>query len=445
MLQLFRHERVLPRAHDLKRTYDVVIIGAGVHGLATAYYLGKEHGITNVAVLEKSYLGAGNSGRNTAILRANYRTPEGIPFFAASLELYEQLSQELGWNVLFSQCGHLTLAHNDSAVAGLRLRAETNNLFGVENRVIGRAELQRLVPALDCSDHARYPIQAALYNPPGGIIRHDAVVWGYARACERMGIEIHPFTEATAINVNGSTQQAQPHGNVPSPVRQHGGGLEPAPGSNRGWGPADGSTAGAITGVVTNRGAIATPAVVNCTAGWATVVANMAGVLLPIVTQPLQACVTEPLKPFLDKVIVSANLHVYINQTDRGELVIGAEVDPYQSYSMAGTLPTLEQMASYTLELFPQLHNVKVLRQWAGICDMTPDFSPIIGGVESLAGFYQDVGWGTYGFKAGPIAGKCLAELIATSRTPDLIAPFTLSRFRDGLLVGEKAAASVSH
>ena len=445
MLQLFRHERVLPQTHDLKPTYDVVIIGAGVHGLATAYYLGKEHGITNVAVLEKSYLGAGNSGRNTAILRANYRTPEGIPFFAASLELYEQLSQELGWNVLFSQCGHLTLAHNDSAVAGLRLRAETNNLFDVENRVIDREALQRLVPSLDCSDHARYPILAALYNPPGGIIRHDAVVWGYARACERMGIEIHPLTAATAINVNGSTQQAQPHGNVPSPVRQHGGGLEPAPGSNRGWGPADGSTAGSITGVVTNRGAIATPAVVNCTAGWATVVANMAGVSLPIVTQPLQACVTEPLKPFLDKVIVSANLHVYINQTDRGELVIGAEVDPYQSYSMAGTLPTLEQMASYTLELFPQLHNVKVLRQWAGICDMTPDFSPIIGGVEGLAGFYQDVGWGTYGFKAGPIAGKCLAELIATGRTPDLIAPFTLSRFRDGLLVGEKAAASVSH
>ena len=439
MLQLFRKERVLPQAHDLRRTYDVVIIGAGVHGLATAYYLGKEHGITNVAVLEKSYLGAGNSGRNTAILRANYRTPEGIPFFAASLELYEQLSQELGWNVLFSQCGHLTLAHNDSAVAGLRLRAETNNLFGVENRVIDRAELQRLVPALDCSDRPRYAILAALYNPPGGIIRHDAVVWGYARACERMGIEIHPFTEATAINVNGSTVAATPgrRGGVPSPVRQHGGGL--------GWGPADGSRTGNITGVVTNRGTIATPAVVNCTAGWATVVAQMAGVSLPIVTQPLQACVTEPLKPFLDKVIVSANLHVYINQTDRGELVIGAEVDPYQSYSMAGTLPTLEQMASYTLELFPQLHNVKVLRQWAGICDMTPDFSPIIGGVEGLAGFYQDVGWGTYGFKAGPIAGKCLAALIATGQTPDLIAPFALSRFRDAQLVGEKAAASVSH
>ncbi len=436
MLQLFRKERVLPKAHDLRRTYDVVIIGAGVHGLATAYYLGKEHGITNVAVLEKSYLGAGNSGRNTAILRANYRTPEGIPFFAASLELYEQLSHELGWNVLFSQCGHLTLAHADSAVAGLRLRAETNTLFGVENRVVDRDELQRLVPALDCSDRPRYEILAALYNPPGGIIRHDAVVWGYARACDRMGIEIHPFTEATAISVNGSTQQEQPHAAAPSTA---------ATAAGPGWESADSRGAGGITGVVTNRGEIATPAVVNCTAGWATVVSQMAGVALPIVTQPLQACVTEPLKPFLDKVIVSANLHVYINQTDRGELVIGAEVDPYQSYSMAGTLPTLEQMASYTLELFPQLHNVKVLRQWAGICDMTPDYSPIIGGVEGLAGFYQDVGWGTYGFKAGPIAGKCLAELIATGQTPELIEPFALSRFRDARLVGEKAAAAVSH
>ncbi|MAG36841.1 MAG: sarcosine oxidase subunit beta [Dehalococcoidia bacterium] len=430
MLQLFRRERVLPRAHDLRHTYDVVIIGAGVHGLATAYYLGKEHGITNVAVLEKSYLGAGNSGRNTAILRANYRTPEGIPFFAASLELYEQLSQELGWNVLFSQCGHITLAHTDSAMAGLHLRAETNELYGVENRVLDREELGQLVPALDLSDRPRYEILAALYNPPGGIIRHDAVVWGYARACDRMGIEIHPLTEATEIRVSGTAGNGRAN-------------VAPIPGTSP---VATGEASrGRVTGVLTNRGEIATRAVVNCTAGWATEVSRLAGVDLPIVTQPLQACVTEPLKPFLDKVIVSANLHVYVNQTDRGELVIGAEVDPYQSYSMSGTLPTLEQMASYTLELFPQLHNVKVLRQWAGICDMTPDYSPIIGGVEGLDGFYQDVGWGTYGFKAGPIAGKCLAELIATRKIPELIEPFALSRFRDARLVGEKAAAAVSH
>ena len=430
MLQLFSQERVMPQAHDLKSTYDVVIIGAGVHGLATAYYLGKEHGITNVAALEKNYLGAGNSGRNTAIIRANYRTPEGIPFFAASLELYAHLSQELGWNVLFNQCGHVTLAHTDSAVDSLRLRAETNTLFGIENRLIYPEEIKQLVPALDLSDRPRYQVLAALYNPPGGIIRHDAVVWGYARACDRLGIEVHPFTEATAISVNG-----RPHPPAPSPQAERESPLD-----------VDGvRTQGHVTAVVTNRGEIATKAVVNCTAGWATVVGQMAGVDLPIVTQPLQACVTEPLKPFVDLAVVSANLHVYVSQSDRGELVIGSEVDPYQSYRMTATLPTLEQMATYTLELFPQLHNVKVLRQWAGICDMTPDYSPIIGGVEGLDGFYLDVGWGTYGFKAGPIAGKCLAELIATDTTPKLIEPFALSRFAQDRLVGEKAAAAVSH
>ncbi len=421
MIQLFRKERMW-RTHDLQRSYDVVIIGAGVHGLATAYYLGKDHGITNVAVLEKSYLGAGNSGRNTAIIRANYRTPEGVPFFARSLALYESLSRELEWNLLFNQCGHLTLAHTDSSVDGLRVRAETNQIMGVDSRVIYRDEIAKLVPALDMSDRPRLPVLAALYHPPGGIIRHDAVVWGYARACDRMGIEIHPFTEATDIHATGPASRNA----ADTPP-----GIEPPEGK--------------ITGVETAKGGIAAKTVVNCTAGWATVVSRMAGVSLPIVTQPLQACVTEPLKPFLDKVIVSANLHVYVSQTDRGDLVMGAEVDPLQSYSMLGTLPTLEQMATYTLELFPQLHNVSVLRQWAGICDMTPDFSPIIGGVEGLEGYYLDVGWGTYGFKAGPVAGKYLAECIATGKTPELIEPFALSRFRNETLVGEKAAAAVSH
>ena len=259
---------------------------------------------------------------------------------------------------------------------------------------------------------------AALYHPPGGIIRHDAVVWGYARACERMGIEIHPLTEVVGIKVNGRSG-----------------------GGNGG----NGHTEGQITGVVTTRGEIAAPVVVNCTAGWASTISKMVDVELPIVTYPLQACVTEALKPYLDKVIVSANLHVYLSQTDRGEFVIGAEIDPYQSYSVKSTLPTLEEMASYTLELFPQLHAVKVLRQWAGTCDMTPDYSPIIGDVPGLAGFYLDVGWGTYGFKAGPIAGKCLAECIATGKPPPLIQPFAFSRFADDRLVGEKAAAAVSH
>lgn len=393
------------RHHELRSSYDVAIVGSGVHGLAAAYYLGKHHGIRKVALLNKSYLGAGASGRNTAILRSNYRTPEGILFYDASLKLYEQMSRELGWNVLFSQCGHLTLAHSDASVTGLRVRAENNQLLGVNSRIIYPEEIQKLVPSLCVRDSTRYPVLAGLYHPPGGIIRHDAVVWGYARACDLMGIEIHPFTEVTDISV-------QCH---------------------------------KATHVITTRGTIAVGAVLNATAGWATTISSMVGVPLPIVTHPLQACVTEPLKPFLNTVIVSATLHVYLSQTDKGELVIGAEIDPYQSYSMKGTLPTLEQMATYTLELFPQLHGLKVLRQWAGICDMTPDFAPIMGISHEVSNFYMDVGWGTYGFKAGPISGKCMAELIATGKIPVLIEPFSPARFQTGKLVGEKAAAAVSH
>ncbi len=403
MLQLFKKDRMW-RTHDLKQSYDVVIVGAGVHGLATAYALGSRHGIRSVALFERGYLGSGNSGRNTAIIRSNYRTPEGIPFYQASVKLYEKLSQELGWNMLFSQCGHLTLAHTDSAVNGLRVRAENNQVLGVDSRLVYPDEIRRLVPAMDLSDRPRFPVLAALYHPPGGIIRHDAVVWGYARACDRMEIEIHPFTEVIGMQVEG----------------------------------------GRVRRVLTNRGVVAAGAVVNATAGWASIVSKMAGVPLQVVSHPLQACVTEPLKPFLDKVIVSATLHVYVNQTDKGELVIGAEIDPYQSYSMNGTLPTLEQMATYTLELFPQLHGLRVLRQWAGVCDMTPDYAPIIGVAPEVENFYMDVGWGTYGFKAAPIAGKCIAELIATGKTPKLIEPFSPARFHAGQLVGEKAAAAVS-
>ena len=403
-MQLFRNGRMW-RSHELKSGYDVVIVGAGVHGLATAYYLGKLYGVRKVALLDKGYLGAGASGRNTAILRSNYRTPEGVAFYQAALKLYENLSEELNWNLMFSQCGHLTLGHTDTAVAGLRVRAETNQLLGVNSRIIFPDEIQKLAPHIDCSDRPRYPIMAGLYHPPGGIIRHDAVVWGLARACDRMGIEIHSFTEVTGFGLRG----------------------------------------GRADKVITSRGEVSADVIVNATAGWASTICKMANVSMPIVTHPLQACVTEPLKPFLNVVIVSASLHVYVNQTGRGELVIGSEIDPYQSYSMRGTLPTLEHMAASTLELFPQLHHIKVLRQWAGICDMTPDFAPIIGASEEVDNFYVDIGWGTYGFKAAPAAGRYLAELIATKKMPKIIAPFTPSRFRSGQLVGEKAAAAVSH
>jgi sarcosine oxidase subunit beta len=397
------------RSHDLKPSYDVVIIGAGVHGLAIAYYLGKR-GITNVAVLDKGYLGGGASGRNTAIIRSNYRTPEGVAFYDESVKLYETLALELDYNVMFSQQGHLTVAHTDRGVTTLRERAETNQLLGVNSRLVTPREIADLVPGVDVSDRAHQPILAGLYHPPGGIIRHDAVVWGYARGADRMGVQIHPFTEATAIRTTGAN------------------------GNGR-----------RVEGVVTNRGPVAAPVVVNATAGWCSAVAHLAGVELPIVTHPLQALVTERLKPFLHTVIVSATLHVYVNQTDRGEVVIGEEIDPYASYSMRSTLRFLENAAAHTLELFPCLGRVKVLRQWAGICDIPPDFAPIIGPVEGLEGFLLDVGWGTYGFKAGPAAGSRVAELIATGRVPAVLQPFRLARFAEMRPVGEKAAAAVSH
>jgi sarcosine oxidase subunit beta len=400
------------RRHDLKKSYDVVIIGAGVHGLAIAYYLGKR-GITNVAVLDKGYLGGGASGRNTAIIRSNYRTPEGVAFYDESVKLYENLAGELDYNVMFSQQGHLTVAHTDRGVMTLRERAETNRLLGVDSRLIPPGEIARLVPGLDVSSKAHQPILAGLYHPPGGIIRHDAVVWGYARGADRMGIEVHPFTEVMAIttaSVAGTSLAAR-----------------------------------RVEGVATSRGAVAARTVVNATAGWCSAVAHLAGIGLPIVTHPLQALVTERLKPFLHHVIVSATLHVYVNQTDRGEVVIGEEIDPYASYSMRSTLPFLENAAAHTLELFPCLARVKVLRQWAGICDMTPDFAPILGGVDELDGFLLDVGWGTYGFKAAPVAGLRMAELIDTGKVPPILQPFRLSRFAEMRPVGEKAAAAVSH
>ncbi len=409
--------RTWPRAWrelPLQRSYDVVIIGGGVHGLATAYYLATNHGITDVAVLDKSYLGSGGSGRNTAIIRSNYLTPEGIAFYDRSLQLYRTMAVDLNINVMFSQRGHLTLAHTDAALRTMRWRAEVNKLQGVDSRVIDPATIERLAPGLDVSSRARYPILGALYHPPGGIVRHDAVVWGYARGADRRGVELHQRTEVTDIVVEG------------------------------GDGPDGKGPGGRVTGVRTNRGDIATPIVVNCTAGWATLVADMAGVELPISTRPLQAAVTEPVKVFLPTVVVSGSLHVYVSQTDRGELVFGASVDPYNNYSVRGSLEFTEELASHVLALMPGLSKMRLLRQWAGLCDMTPDYSPVMG-FTPVGGFLCDVGWGTYGFKAGPVSGETMAECIATDQTPKLIAPFALSRFAAGRLVGEKGAAAVGH
>ena len=323
----------------MKGSYDVVIVGGGVHGLAAAYYLATNHGITDVAVLDKGYMGSGGSGRNTAILRSNYLTPEGVRFYDRSVQLYQRLATDLDYNVMFSQRGHLTLAHSDASLRTMRWRAEVNKVEGVDSEVIGPAEIKRLAPFLDVSPAARYPVMGALWHPPGGIIRHDAVVWGYARGASARGVHIHQNTEVTGIDVAG----------------------------------------GRVRGVRTSNGDIATPVVLNATAGWSTLISDMAGVTMPVMTSPLQAAVTEPVKPFLSTVIVSGTLHVYISQTDRGELVFGASVDPFTSYSMRGSLEFIEGLAGHVLELMPALGKVRLLRQWAGLCDMTPDFSPIMG------------------------------------------------------------------
>jgi sarcosine oxidase subunit beta len=404
VLDIFRKRRMWRRRPELKDSYDVVIVGGGSHGLATAYYLQKEHGITDVAILEKSYIGSGAAGRNTTILRSNYKTPEGARFYDRSVKLYEGLSQDLNFNLLFSQCGHLTLAHSDRAMFVMANRAEVNRLNGIDSRLIYPDEIRELAPAMVVSDDATYPILGALYHPPGGIIRHDAVVWGFARGADAGGAEIHPYTEVTGLERTGDR----------------------------------------ITRVKTTRGDVEADVVVNATAGWSTLISDMAGVPLPITTHILQACVTEPVKPLLDVVVVSSQMHVYISQTDRGEFVMGSEIEPWTTYRMSGTLNFLQDLTRHTLELFPQLEHARILRAWAGLCDLSPDYSPILGRTE-VENFHVSAGWGTYGFKAAPIVGKTLAELIDTGRQPDLIEPFRLERFYQDELVSELAAAAVSH
>jgi len=389
---------------ELKDSYDVVIVGGGSHGLATAYYLQKEHGITDVAILEKNYIGSGAAGRNTTILRSNYKTPEGARFYDRSVKLYEGLSQDLNFNLLFSQCGHLTLAHSDRAMFVMANRAEVNRLAGIDSRLITPDEIKELAPTMVVSEDATYPILGALYHPPGGIIRHDAVVWGFARGADAGGAEIHPYTEVLGMDRSN----------------------------------------GRVTSVRTNRGTIKAGQVLNCTAGWSTLISDMANVPMPITTHILQACVTEPMKPLLDVVIVSSQMHVYVSQTDRGEFLMGAEIEPGTTYRVNGTLTFLQEVTRHTLELFPQLEHARLLRSWAGLCDLSPDYSPILGQTE-VENFHVSAGWGTYGFKAAPIVGQTLAELVATGKQPELIQPFALERFYEDKLVSELAAAAVSH
>lgn len=389
---------------DLKKHYDVVIIGAGGHGTGIAYNLAKYHGITRIALLDKGYLGGGNTARNTAVIRSNYLTEEGVNFYRESVKLFQNLSNEFGYNVMYENRGQLTLAHSDAAIRGFRWRAEVNKHLGVRSELVDIQTIRELVPNLRLDQDARFPILGGLWHADGATARHDAVAWGYAKgACER-GVELHQLTEVQGIEINN----------------------------------------GRVQGVKTNRGDIKCGCVVQAVAGASSLVASMAGIKLPIHSYPLQAMVTQPYKPILTPHVSSPHLHVYIHQTSRGEFVIGGGSDPYPLYNTRSTLSQKESLASAILELFPFLAQAKILRQWGGITDMTPDYSPIMG-ISPVENYYLDAGWGTWGFKATPICGKTMAELVATQRVPELIKPFALDRFYQYRQVNEAGATAASH
>jgi sarcosine oxidase subunit beta len=389
----------------LREHYDVVIIGGGGHGLAAAYYLAKEHGITNVAVLEKAYIGSGGTGRNTTIVRSNYLTEEGARFYQESVDLWSDLSSELDFNLFYSERGHFTMAHSEASLRTQRWRAEVNQHLGIDSYMVGPEFIKKQVPEIDLQCGGKQPpIYGALYHPPGAIARHDAVAWAYARGADRRGAEIHQQTEVTDIELRD----------------------------------------GAVAGVHTSRGYIETEKVLSAVAGWTPTLQEMVGLRTPLIVHPLQAMVTEPLKPWLDPILVSASLHTYVSQSARGELVTGASLDPYELSSTRSTLDFVESLAAHLLDLFPFLGDINVMRQWAGLSDMTPDFSPIMG-TTPIPGFYIDAGWGTWGFKATPISGFSMAHTLAHDADHALITPFNVSRFSRFQLVGEKGAASVGH
>jgi len=396
--------RFFPNEEPLKKEYDVVIIGGGGHGMACAYYLAKEHGITNVAVLEQGYIGGGNTGRNTTIVRSNYLTAEGVKFYDESLKLFEDLSDDFDLNIFYSTRGHYTLAHSDSSLRTMRWRAEVNKHYGIDSEVVDVDAIQKDVPYMDVECNGQHPVMGALYHAPGSVARHDAVAWGYARGAQQRGVEIHQKTQVTDIKTLG----------------------------------------GKVVGVETNRGFVGAKKVISMVAGSSPRITNMLDIKTPIEVFPLQACVTEPVKPFMDTIVVSGSLHVYVSQSSRGELVMGASVDPAELHSTRSTLDFVEGLTDQMMDLFPFTSRMKIMRQWAGMSDITPDFAPIMG-KTTVEGFYLDSGWGTWGFKATPISGKTMAYTVATDQTHDLIKPFSLDRFEKFELVGEKGAASVGH
>ncbi len=390
------------RDAEPRKRYQAVIIGGGGHGLATAYYLAALHGIRDVAVIERGWIGGGNTGRNTTVIRSNYFFPESARFYDFSLSLYEGLSRTLNYNIMFSQRGMWSFAHDRHGVEMLRRSVNAMRLNGVDAEFHCGDEVQRRIPGLNPSP--RFPIVAGLFQPRGGTARHDAVAWGYARAADALGVDIIQNCEVTGFD----------------------------------------QCDGRITGLRTSRGDIATDCVGMAVAGHSSVLAKRAGFRLPIVSYALQAFVSEPLKPVLDTVVLAPSTGTYLSQSDKGELVIGSALDLFPSYAQRGSLPVLEHTAAGLIDLFPQFSRVRLLRQWAGIVDVTPDSTPILG-ESPIRGLYLNCGWGTGGFKAIPGGGYCLAHHMATGAAHPLAAPFTLDRFRTGALIDESAASGIAH
>ena len=392
------------RSPDPKKKYDVIVIGGGGHGLATAYYLASQHGIRNVAVLEKNWIGGGNTGRNTTIVRSNYLWDESAHLYEKSLQLWEGLSQELNYNVMFSQRGVMNLGHTLQDMRDIERRSNANYLNGIDSEVLSPEQIRQIVPIMNTSPNARYPVLGASFQRRGGVARHDAVAWGFARAADREGVDILQNCEVTGI------------------LRER----------------------GAVSGVETSRGRIRATKVGVVAAGHSSVIGSMAGLRLPIESHPLQALVSEPLKPVLHTVVMSNAVHGYISQSDKGELVIGAGVDSYIGYGQRGSFSTIEGNIAAIVELFPVFSRVRMLRQWGGIVDVCPDACPIIGKTP-IRGLYFNCGWGTGGFKATPGSGWVFAHTIARDEPHSLNAAFSLERFHTGALIDEHGAAGVAH
>ncbi|MGR5145294.1 sarcosine oxidase subunit beta family protein [Photobacterium alginatilyticum] len=403
-LSFHEHWQRVWRNPQPKPFYDVVIIGGGGHGLATAYYLAKVHGITNVAVVEKGYLGGGNTARNTTIVRSNYLWDEAAHLYEHSLKLWEGLSQDLNYNLMFSQRGVLNLGHTLQDMRDIERRVNANRLNGIDGEVLDTVAVQSLVPLLDCSPNARYPVLGASWQPRAGTARHDAVAWGFARAADKLGVDLIQQSEVTGIRVSN----------------------------------------GRVQGVETKNGFIGAAKVGCVAAGNSGEIAKMVSMTLPIESHPLQAMVSEPLKPCLDTVVMSNHVHGYISQSDKGDMVIGAGIDSYLGYGQRGSFPVIEHTIAAIIEMFPFLSRIRLNRHWGGIVDICPDACPIIS-PAAIDGLYFNCGWGTGGFKATPGSGHVFADTIANDRPHPLAQPFSLDRFVSGHLIDEHGAAGVAH